>query len=234
MTGRDDDQQGRAPVGAAPDPRAADGVAQGETFIPRSPPPDHADHIPAGDPAREWRRRRRWLDAMRADKPGERALRGLTADEVLDVHFAAVEWLRMAPCPEVTAYAEKLNSLGESILRRDTTEAGRSVNPGHILGLVPPGPGGLSAGQAVALRRRNALLRQARAANPEWREASDRQAARAMLAALARYRAAGWQIDRGRDTAPAGDPVRACFWRILCLEVAVPGSAEGMVAALRG
>lgn len=227
-------EQGRAPVGAAPDPRAADGVVQGETFIPRSPPPDHADHIPAGDPAREWRRRRRWLDAPGFDGPGAGVLRGLTADEVLDLHFAAVEWLRMAPCPEVAAYAERMNALGEVLLRRNTDEAGRTRNLGPILGLVPMGPGGMSAGQAIALRRRNSLLRQARAANPEWREASDRQAARAMLGALSRYRAGGWQGDRGRDTAPAGDAVRACWWRICKLEVSVPRSVEGMVAALGG
>jgi hypothetical protein len=226
--------QGRAPEGAAPDPMAADGITQGETFIPRSPPPDHADHIPAGDPGCEWRRRRRWLDAPGFVAPGAGVLRGLTANEVLDVHFAAVEWLRLAPCPEVAAYAERMNALGEVLLRRDTDEAGRTRNLGQSLGLVPVGPGGLSAGQAIALRRRNALLKQARAAHTEWRNMTDRQAARAMLAALARYRAGGWQIDRGRDTAPAGDPVRACFWRILRLGVAVPGSAEGMVAALRG
>lgn len=61
--------------------------------------------------------------------------------------------------PQVRSYAERLNALGNALLRRETDEAGRTRNIGQILGLVPVGPGGLSAGQAVALRRRNALIR---------------------------------------------------------------------------
>ncbi|WP_291240703.1 hypothetical protein, partial [Gemmobacter sp.] len=163
---------------------------------------------------------------------GPEALRGLTADEVLDVHFAAVEWLRMAPDPQVRAYAERLREVGEVILRRETNEVGRSRNIGQILGIVPVGPGGLSPGYAIAIRQRNALLRQARKAHSEWRAMTDRQAARAMLAALSWYQSGGWHLDRSRPTAPAGDTVRACFCRIFRLEVAVPGSVERMVTIL--
>lgn len=164
MTGSGDDQNGRA---------------QGEPLIP---PPDHPAHVPAGDPGREWRRRRRWIDATGFDAPdGPEVLRGLTADGVLDVHFAAVEWLRMAPDPEVRSYAERLREVAEAILRRETDEAGRTRNLGQILGLVPVGPGGLSAGYAIAIRQRNALLRQARKAHPEWRTATPRQAARDLV-----------------------------------------------------
>jgi hypothetical protein len=100
------------------------------------------------------------------------------------------------------------------------------------MGLQPEGGGGQTVGQAIALKRRNALLRQARASRPEWRDAPDRRAATLVLAAFSRYRDGGWQADRGRPTAPAGDPARAMFWRILRLAVAVPESIEGMTLAL--
>ncbi|WP_133618556.1 hypothetical protein [Phaeovulum veldkampii] len=121
---------------------------------------------------------------------------------------------------------------GEAILRCETGDAKRAVPLSRLMGLSAEGGGGLSAGQAVARKRRNALLREARASRPEWRDVPDRRAATLMLPALRRYRTGAWQADRGRDTAPAGDPARACFWRALRLGVPVPDSVEGLALIL--
>lgn len=197
--------------------------------------PDH----PLGDPDGAWREPSRVLFAVMRDgwqaKDGPEILQQLDAAGQLDLFLSGAEWLIAThPDPAVRAFGWRMSDAGGSVLRRETDEAGRAIPLGRLLGLQPPGPGGLSAGQAVALRRRNDLLRRARVSNPEWREASDRRAAREMLASLARYQAGGWQADQQDrpPTAPAGDPVRACWWRICRLGVPVPGSVEGMVTII--
>lgn len=219
-------------------------VAQGDPAPPLLPPcgpkearalPDH----PLGDPDGGWREPSRVLFAVMEDgwqaKDGPDLLRHCDAAELLDLYFSASEWvIATHPDPAVRAFGWRMAEAGEAILRRETDEAGRAIPLGRLLGLQPPGPGGLSAGQAVALRCRNDLLRLARASHPEWREAPDRRAAREMMASLARYQAVGWQADQEDrpPTAPAGDPVRACWWRICRLGVPVPGSVEGMAAII--
>lgn len=211
-----------------------------DTLPPRGPKEARAlpDH-PLGDPEGGWREPSRVLFAVMEDgwqaKDGLDLLRHFDAAELLDLYFSSSEWtIATHPDPAVRAFGWRMAEAGEAILRRETDEAGRAVPLGRLLGLQPPGPGGLSAGQAVALRRRNALIRHARAAHPEWRVASDRAAARAMLEALKRYRAGGWHVDQ-KDrppTAPAGDLVRACWWRVCSLGVLIPGTVEGMLAIL--
>lgn len=204
---------------AAPEPSAADLEA----------PPDHPAHVPAGDPGREWRKRRAWLDAAGwSEDDSPKILDRLPMEERLDVWFRLMEWAALSSCPQVRAMASRGVRAGEAMLRCETDASGRTVSLAKLLGLSPEGGGGLSAGQAVARKRRNVLLRQARASRPEWRDASERRAAAMMLTAFRRYCEGGWQADRSRPTAPAGDPARACFWRVLRLGVPVPGTVDGL------
>lgn len=196
---------------------------------PLQAPPGHPAFVPAGDPGREWRKRRAWLDAEGLDAPDDPSILALLGpDARLDAFLRLAEWGLMAGCPEVRATARLAVKAGLSILGRETDASGRAVSLAKIMGLQPEGGGGQTVGQAIALKRRNALLRQARASRPEWRDASDRGAAALMLKEFRRYRDGAWQADRGRDTAPAGDPARAAFWRVLRLEIPVPETADGL------
>lgn len=192
-------------------------------------PPGHPAHRPAGDPHQEWRRPGRWLNAPGFDLPDDAAsLSQHDTSDLWDIWFAWCEWGRMASDPQVRAMADRAIAAGESILRGDIDDNGRSPPLGRLMGLQPPGPGGLSARQSVQLKRRNALLRQARACRPEWRDAPDRTAAALMLAEFQRYRDGAWLEERQRDTAAAGNPARAYFWRVLRLGASVPSTAEGL------
>lgn len=75
------------------------------------------------------------------------------------------------------------------------------------------------------LSRRNAYLRQARAAVPAWRDAPKYAAAAMMCENFDRYAASGWHHDRARPGPPSAAPRR--YWHaILQMGVSVPRSRQ--------
>lgn len=173
-----------------------------------SRPLDHLNDLAAPDPDPEGLWRVSWDELVVDTTPMCRK----GARERADLIAAVAEWAFTNP-------STSIRSAGALILR--ALDEHRQGEPfGRALGLEPAS--GLVARTAINFEARNTLIRAARAAMPAWREASPRQAARDLVAAFAKYEATGWPLDRARDTAPAGDPVRAAFWRIKRSGTAMP------------
>lgn len=188
---------------------------------PRRAAPGEAGHLPAGDPTGAWRKRGVWASAaMNPDAPdGPEALRGADALARLDLWFRAVEWLELCPDPETRAFCGEMRKAGEALAQGATDQDGRAPPLGRLLGIQPPA--GQTAAHAIALRQRDRLLRQARAAVAAWRDLPPRQAARAMVASYARW---ATTAEARRETRPQGLP-GACWWQLsrLALAVRMPG-----------
>lgn len=182
-------------------------------------PPDHPAHVPAGDPERRWRRRRRWLNAPGPAKPSLEALRGNDAVANLDDLAACADWLRMAPCPRVAAMGLRFVEVVEAVRDAKTDDDRRAFNVGRALGIQPPA--GKSAGYALALDERNRLLRHLWQAVPAWRDLAPRAASAEIVAAFERYRAGRWQDDKTRKSAPITAEPIPTFWRLARLRLAV-------------
>lgn len=165
----------------------------------------------------DWRKSSRWINAVMGDDvPDPRtALRGKDAAELLDALAAAADWCGMAIDPEVAAMGAKMREAVDAVLRGEKDAEGRAVPIGRLLGVQPPA--GATATQLIADRRRNQLLREARASVPEWGALPHRRAAAAMITAFGQYHAGGWQADKTRHDAPGGNPVKAIWWRLLRL-----------------
>jgi len=233
---------GRTVIGGSTRPREPARPALAATALPPPPPgwgenrvdPPGVSYL-LGDPAGEWRRPGRYLDAVFGagfDAPdGPEVLRGHDAAALLDLWFASVEWLQMNVDPEVRAFARRMECAGEAMLRGDKGDDGRAVPLGRMLGLQPAS--GATASPSIRLARRKTLLRKARASDPAWAAATDRQAATMIHAALNRYRTTAWPRDRERETAPAVEPA-ASFWRLLRLDPnrPAPGTTAGLARVL--
>jgi len=192
---------------------------------PKTPGLDEPDHRPAGDPERAWRRRGRWIAAAtEPETAGPRTLAGADAVALLDDLFALAEWGLMAACPRVQAMAGRLIGAAELIRDARTDDDRRAVNLGRELGVQPPA--GKSPGYALALSRRNAMLRHLWRAVPEWRDLPPRRAAVEIAAAFARYHSTRWKAERDREAAPVAADPWPTFWRL-----ARPGLAVVMPAA---
>lgn len=168
----------------------------------------------------DWRRPNRWVDSLMKPQPSAaKALDGKAADLHLDAFKAAAEWCQAASDPEVQAIGARMDKAVASILRGDKDDEGRAVPVGRIIGVQPSFD--QSATQIIALRRRNKLLREARASVPEWSAMAATTAAAAMIDSFERYQAGSWQADRHRETAPAIAP-QAIWWRLLKLDITKP------------
>lgn len=189
---------------------------------PRPKPARPLDHLRepgtvALDPDNLWRSP--WPNC--SDDPAPLRLMGARARA--DLLAAVAEWTGACPNPTIRQ--------GGAMILRALAEHLTGEPIGRALGLEPPA--GLIARREIDLAQRDALILRARASVPAWRDAPPRQAARAMLEALARYRATTWARERERETAPASEPA-ASFWRLLRLnpERPLPGTPEGLALIL--
>ncbi|WP_151717556.1 hypothetical protein [Gemmobacter serpentinus] len=218
------------------DAALSDLVEQASTAVPPLPPGPPPVDPPgtttlAGDPDRAWRKTGRYLDAYRTGglyaPDGPEVLRGKGAAHLLDDWFAMMEWSQMSIDPAVRALAARGIEAGEAILRGDTDLDGRVIPLGRLMGLQPAS--GTTAAPAIAKRRRDALIRTARASVPEWRDARPYTAARLLLEGFSKYCATGFAHDcarseAGREGRAPADQPRASFFRLSKLEAA-PGGA---------
>lgn len=82
--------------------------------------------------------------------------------------------------------------------------------------------GGVSQERAMKLRRRDALIRRAWQAVPEWRDLPASRAARLMAADARRYETTRWPRERDSISPPAAQPA-STWWEILQNDLPIPG-----------
>ena len=91
--------------------------------------------------------------------------------------------------------------------------------------------GGIGPSLAAETSARNAALRAAREAVPDWRDAPALHAAFAMIRSFKEYEARAWPRDRDNGVAPASQPRRTWF-EILTRGWRMPGTAKHLAQQL--
>lgn len=101
------------------------------------------------------------------------------------------------------------------------TEAGVAASLDRAFGLRQRG--GISPARAAVLQRRDDLLRQLWRGHEAFRDQQPLVAAKLMYLSADRYQSTRWPREKNDLSAPSSEPA-ATWWRILRLDIAIPGT----------